>query len=79
MLVAPGVAGAAVTPGDYGGGAVAALEKGAKRAWLTARVFDDGTAAVGGYVPVAAAARRHGSKRIFDRCDSGRVGFAAQL
>jgi hypothetical protein len=57
ILVAPGVAGAAVTPGDYGGGAVKGrggpghLRTGT--VWMWARVGADGRARIGGRAKVA--------------------------
>jgi hypothetical protein len=57
LLGAPGVAGAAVTPGDYGGGAilpgtkVSHAPKGSS--WLWARVGADGHVRIGGSVAVA--------------------------
>jgi hypothetical protein len=55
-LVAPGAAGAAVTPGDYGGGAI---QPGTKvsdpsrgSSWLWARVGADGRARIGGGIAV---------------------------
>jgi hypothetical protein len=55
-LLGPGVAGAAVTPGDYGGGA---LKPGSKvgnvafeSSWMWARVGADGRARIGGRVDV---------------------------
>jgi hypothetical protein len=47
LLGAPGVAGAAVTPGDYGGGGFA---KGGLPTWMWARVAADGSARIGGRI-----------------------------
>jgi hypothetical protein len=46
VLVAPGVAGAAVTPGDYGGGGFAAGS--GQVTWMWARIGADGSARIGG-------------------------------
>jgi hypothetical protein len=51
LLVAPGVAGAAVTPGDYGGGALRPDKPGRLtrgEGWTWARVGTDGRARIGG-------------------------------
>ena len=62
MLMAPGVAGAAVTPGDYGGGAVKGrggpghLRTGT--VWMWARVAPDGRARIGGAAHVACGLTR---------------------
>jgi hypothetical protein len=53
MLVAPGVAGAAVTPGDYGGGAFAAGT--GQATWMWARVGADGSAHIGGRTQLGCA------------------------
>jgi hypothetical protein len=54
LLGAPGVAGAAVTPGDYGGGAIRPGSKASNTAfestWMWARVAADGRARIGGRV-----------------------------
>jgi hypothetical protein len=62
LLVAPGVAGAAVVPGDYGGGAVKGrggpghLRNGT--VWMWARVAADGRARIGGAAHVACGLTR---------------------
>ena len=45
LLVAPGVAGAAPTPGDYGGGG---FDAGGKPTWMWARLAPEGQVRVGG-------------------------------
>jgi hypothetical protein len=52
LLGAPGVAGAAVTPGDYGGGALSARWK-VGDGWTWARVAANGRARIGGAIKVA--------------------------
>jgi hypothetical protein len=56
IVVVPGVAEGAVTPGTYGGGALTANTGpsflGTGSSWLWARVADDGTAWLGGALPV---------------------------
>jgi hypothetical protein len=52
-LVAPGVAGAAVTPGDYGGGGFAARTS--QVTWMWARIGADGSARIGGRTQLGCA------------------------
>jgi hypothetical protein len=57
LLGAPGVAGAAVTPGDYGGGALGERFR-TGSGWMWARVAADGSARVGGAFKVACGLTR---------------------
>jgi hypothetical protein len=61
LLVAPGVAVAAPTPGDYGGGALAGAKSLTLRVgngWMWARVAPDGRARIGGAFHVACGLTR---------------------